>query len=285
MSRSGRLHRPGQADEGALARGVDDQVVSVGGLPLLGRHDTGPVVAAALSILVRQEVLRGMRAGLFPDRLVERHVDILADAAVYVSGAQGHHRAHGGEDAGAVVGDHVARPHGRTVGPAGLIGHAGEAQGDAVEAGLVAVGTGLSVAGDARHDQPRIAFAQRVGRQVHLLQRARPEVLDQHVGLRAEFAEQVLASGIGHVAGDASLRSILLDIADRSVDRLARPRPLQLDHVGAELGQHGRAVGRGEDLSGVDHGDAVERRSEVVCCHGEEDTRAIRRGRVGDRIA
>ena len=55
--------------------------------------------------------------------------------------------------------------------------------------------------------------------------------------------------------------------------RLAAAGAFELDHIGAELGEHGGAEGGGEDLSGVDHEHAVKRGAEVVVGHG---------ARVGD---
>jgi len=42
--------------------------------------------------------------------------------------------------------------------------------------------------------------------------------------------------------------------------RIARPRPLSLDHLGTEISEHGRRNGAGDDVPDVEHANAFEYR-------------------------
>ena len=63
------------------------------------------------------------------------------------------------------------------------------------EARLVAIGTGLTPARDPDHHQLRIAPEQHVRAEPHALERARPEILDQHLRGLDQRQQQLAAGG------------------------------------------------------------------------------------------
>jgi hypothetical protein len=62
--------------------------------------------------------------------------------------------------------------------------------------GLVRFGAGLAVARHPHQDDAAIAFAQHVIAEVPLLERSRPEVLDDHVGAVDQFEKQLATGGL-----------------------------------------------------------------------------------------
>jgi hypothetical protein len=142
------------------------------------------------------------------------------------------------------------------------VAHAPHGLADRAVAGLLGIGPGLAVAGDADHDQPRVDGRERIEAEPPLLHRAGPEILDQDVGLRDELLDQVLA---GRLAG-VDLDRLLVAGDDRPPQRLAvrllaAPFPhrvagarlLDLDHLGTEIGEQLAAERTGEQLAHLDH--------------------------------
>ena len=134
-------------------------------------------------------------------------------------------------------------------------------------------------------DQPRVAGEQVAGRQAEALERARPEVLDEHVGLGDEVADEGEVVGILEVGDDRALVAVgqlppqalaVALVAPRHVAQAVAAGPLDLDHVGAEVGEVAGAVRSGEHGRQVDDPDVGERAG-VTC--------TIRRSRRARRPA
>ena len=136
--------------------------------------------------------------------------------------------------------------------------------------GRVAYGPVLPEAGDAGDDELRVAREQHVGPEAEALERAGPEVLDEHVGLVAEAAHE--------------RRGRRRAFRSRAIVRLPRPPsfhqsvtssrgsrqpmlrsvsppsgPLDLDHVGAEVGEVAGARRAGDHSRRVDDPQVRER--------------------------
>ncbi len=202
-----------------------------------------------------------------PDGLVKGHVDVLA-AAGEVAGAEGGEGAERGEDAGPVVGDEVAGADRGKVRVAGDASHAGEGEGNPIEAGAVAVGAGLAVAAYADDNEPAVGLAQGIGGEAPALEGAGAVVLDENVGGIAEPAEERAPSFPAEVEGDGLLAAVVLLEGDAVAVDLASAGRLDLNNLGAELGEEGGAEGGGKDLAGVDDAEAGEGEGRCVG-HGD----------------
>ena len=102
---------------------------------------------------------------------------------------------------------------------------------------------------------------QSVGRQAEALERTRPEVLDEHVGLVEEREEDVAVGGDLEVEDDRALVAIdelppqalaVARVAPRQATKGVAVRVLDLDDVGAEVGEVARAVRTGEHGRQID---------------------------------
>ena len=136
----------------------------------------------------------------------------------------------------------------------------------------VAVGPVLAVAGDRAVDEPGVLLAQALVADAEPVHHAGAEALEQHVGLAHE-PQQHLAPGLGlEVDADRALVAVEREEERRAGARLgalvarrrpahvvAQPRVLDLEHVGAEVGQQPGAEAAGQQPREVEHADAVER--------------------------
>jgi hypothetical protein len=211
------------------------------------------------------------------DRLDQRQIDHLARAAADLDRAQRRERRGGAPQPGKRVGHGERRQHRRAVGKAVHRGKAGERLDQRAEARLVPPRPALAPAGHADHDQLRVAREQHVRTQAHLLERAGAIVLDQHLR-RAGEAEQQLAPGVlAQIEAEALLVARVDLPPQRHALRLPVPevvaaaRLLDLDHLGAEVGQHVRQDVARDQARQVQHPHAIERaprgRVELVRLH------------------
>src|SRR5581483_873831 len=148
------------------------------------------------------------------------------------------------------------------------IGHAGEVHDAAhalrhqVVAGTLRIGAGLAEAGNRTIDEARAGGAEALVVEPEFLQPADLEVLDQHVGLGGELSHQRAALITVEVDLDRALAAIgrvEIGRADRlAIDALDEGRTpaarvvagalaLDLDHVGAEVGEDLAGPGAGKD--------------------------------------
>ena len=166
---------------------------------------------------------------------------------------QGGEHAHGEQDAGRDVGDRRADLHGRAAGRfAGNAHQTAHALGDEVEPAAPPVGIREAETGDHAIDEAGVGLLEGVVADTEPVQGAGTEVLDQHVGMRGEPAQDLLAVCGLKVEGDAPLVPVHHHegsgfIGDLRWHRTARIISagylLDLDDVGAEVGQH-EAAGR-----------------------------------------
>ena len=176
--------------------------------------------------------------------------------------------AEGGEAARADVGDGHAHLGRRPAGKAGNRHQAAHPLGHEVEAAPVAIRAGAAEPGDAGIHQPGIDLRQRLVAQTQAVHDAGPEVLRHDVRRLRHAPEHRLALVRAQVQGDAALVAVQRQEAAGDVVGQARthaPRvvagagPLDLDDVGAHVGQQHGAHGAGHDLRQVQHFDAGQR--------------------------
>ena len=230
---------------------VDDQEVPVRGFELLGGHHPREEVGRSFAVQPGHPESRRVRAAHPPDRFVQRHIDVLAEARV-LTRLERRQRPEGREHAAPVVGHEIPGAHGRAVRVAGHVRDPRETQCHPVESSAVLVGAGLAVATDPHNDEPAVRLAQGVWRQSPLLECAGPVVFDHDVGNVAEPPEEPLALRVGQVQGDRLLPAVVLRERDVAPVRVADLRLLDFDHFGAELPEERGAERCGEDLARAD---------------------------------
>ena len=109
-----------------------------------------------------------------------------------------------------------------------------------------AYGPRLAVAGDARQDEAGIDLREPLVPEAPALERARPEVLGQHVGYTHQLEQQLLAARRAQIERDALLvprldrphqGSPLVARLAPLAQRIRLPRRLHLDHLRAHVAQ------------------------------------------------
>jgi len=108
---------------------------------------------------------------------------------------------------------------------------------------------------------------QLFGRQAPARQRAPGEVLGEHVDVREEAAHQRAPLGVPQVERDALLVAVEREEGDRHAvgggvpvaALVARARRLDLDHLGAQVGEDRGAERPGQEAGQVEDADAGER--------------------------
>src|SRR2546427_329689 len=80
----------------------------------------------------------------------------------------------------------------------------------------VAIGTELTESRDVDHDNPRIELLQRLVAEAHLVHHAGAEVLQDHVGLHQQFAQNRLALLAAQIQSDGFLAAIVLRPVDHA---------------------------------------------------------------------
>ncbi len=182
--------------------------------------------------------------------------------------AQRDHDCERARERGDLVGERDRREQGRPVGLAVDRGEPAHRLGHRREAGTRRIRAVLAEAGDAEQDQPRIPCEQHVGAEPESFDRARPEVLDQHVGIGGE-RDQRIATRVGlEVEHDRALvpteqlprvRVAAFGWEPPHPAHTVTRRRLDLDHVGTEVREMARRARTREHGRHVDHPQTVER--------------------------
>jgi hypothetical protein len=153
--------------------------------------------------------------------------------------------------------------------PAGGLGHRGVP-------GSRGVGTGLPVSRHPHQDEAAVAGAQRIVVQPPALQRAGAEILDDDVAALDQLQEQVPPARRPDVEGEAFLvarvhrpeEPVSVEFGlSPGAQRVGPARQLDLDHLGAHVGQQPRAVGAGDQGAQFEHSDAFECSGGVIGDH------------------
>ena len=198
------------------------------------------------------------------------HVLALAGAlAMEQREAHRHRRRHPGR--------HVADSHRddrrRPVGLADAVGYRSVGLPHVVVADLVGERAALPSRGDRAHDDLRIALAQFVVSETHLLDDSGRVVFHHHVDLRDHRVDEFARAGLVDVDREAELAVVVLEVIAAlagvlvlgrkrleaaGADAIAGRREFDLDDLGAHLGQHARAGRPGNELGEVQDSIAFE---------------------------
>ena len=265
----GILHELGPADLDqhalghALGRGRQAHPVAVLGLVDVARRGIGRAAAGALLHLAGELVVGGLRAQHREQGIEQRQVHHLALAAVHLDLAQRHHHRAVAVECRNGVGEIHRRQHRLAIAEAVHRGKAAIALDQGAEARLVAIAAVLAPARDAHDDQLGIDLVQLGRRQLHVLEHAGPEAFDQDLRRLRELAHDG-AAGVGAQVEGHALLVAAIDLP-RRLDALDAPRAqrvalgrLDLDHLGAEIGELQREHVARDQARQVDHADPVQ---------------------------
>ena len=120
-------------------------------------------------------------------------------------------------------------------------------------------------AADRAVHEPRIERRAAARARAELLGRARPEVLDVDVRVADQPLEQLAIAGLLEVADDAALVAVVglemrrIEAALVGAIRIAAGT-FDLDHVGAEIGEHHAGAGTGDERALLDDPHAAQHR-------------------------
>ena len=203
----------------------------------------------------------------------QRHIDmraLICDATTSQRRKDRDRRIHAGKDIG-VSDPRLLR---RSVGFAGQRHKAAHRLHDIIIAGTMRIRPGLAEAGDRTDDQPRKIGAQPRGIKPIFDQPADLVILDDDIGVGKQRAYRRLPLGARDVDRHAALAAVAAVIIGRTQifaigagderrTPLARivacPRPLDLDHLGTEIGEQLPAPRPREHPRQFDHADALQR--------------------------
>ena len=193
------------------------------------------------------------------------HVHHLALAALARLEDRGHDAEGEVERAAAIVADQVER-RGRLVLAADRVERARQRDVVDVVAGRFGERARAAEPGHPRIDQSRIARHAVVRAEAELLGHARPVGLDQNVRLLDQPQHRLDAVGILQIdrhRGPRSGRQVVLSAAWHAETRVGRA--VDLDHVGAQVGQQHRGERPGADARELNHLEAHQRAGAFGC--------------------
>ena len=163
------------------------------------------------------------------------------------------------------IGHRASRAQRRPAGYAGEGTDATHAERHAVVARLVTLRAVLSETRNRRINDRRVERAHRLVAETHLGGSAGQEVLDDHIGARRQDQREIAALGFFQVDRDAALvpvhrregRADAVLAADVA-HVVASTRPLDLDHIRAEIGEQHSAIGSRDDARQIENLDSFE---------------------------
>ena len=201
--------------------------------------------------------------GPHPHRAVGHvHVEPRALARALGVVERGEH-AGGGEGRG--EGDRHDRAGRRRLAVAQAGEQAGVAEVGDVVARRIGVRAEVTEAGDRAPDDLRMSCAHGVVAQPEAVELARPVGLDDEVGPADEPVEHRRGALLAEIEGHGPLPAVQGDVggvepaAVHAAEPVARGRRLDLDHVGAEVGEQERAEAAGDHAREVEHVHVAER--------------------------
>ncbi len=269
-------HQSGQPlPQRVVVGGDHDPLAVLRAVDVRGR-DLGQERARRLAHEADLVVLDDQRLGHGEAGVGDRRVDDLARRAARVARVERHQDPLERRLRGERVAERDARARRRLVGVAVDVAEAGDRLAARGEARAVAVAAALAVARDARVDAARIDGVHLLGAEVPALHRARAEVLDDHVGARAQLGRDLLAARLAQVERDGALvarehrppeRVVVVAQAPPLAHRVAARRRLDLDDVGAEVAEQRADERAGQELAELDRAQAGERPAGEVSRH------------------
>ena len=194
--------------------------------------------------------------------------------------AQRHHDRGRRGEGGDPVGEAERRQGRRPVRGTGHRGKTAHRLGESAETGPATIRTGLAEASDACDHEPGVAGVQLFRADAPVLERARPEVLDEDVGLGHEVQQDRLGLRLREIQRDRPL--VTADHLPPQVDPVLQvtmrpnriaPGVLDLHDIGAEISQQRRRERASEECGQIQHLDALERSGGLGGVHyrGAED--------------
>ena len=192
---------------------------------------------------------------------------------------------------GAGIADLGAGDERRPVAEAGGRGGAAGALGDVLVDLAVLVGTGAEAL-HRGHDHARIGLVDVLPGEPHAVERAGREILHQHVAMLDQPVEDFLALGMLGVDGDRALVAVehgeieavgALHVAQLAARDVADAGPLDLDAVGAHIGEKLGAGRPRLHMGEIEDAHAVERLAGVAPRLGRGRRQALPRRRLGRR--
>ena len=136
---------------------------------------------------------------------------------------------------------------------------------DQVEAATPGMGPIIAETGELGVDEARVDLAQIFKAESGARHHRRPVILDQHVDAGDELEKQPLSFGLLVIEGDALL--VTIDVAEIGValaavapgaHRIAFAGALELDHLGAHVGEDHRAERPRHVLGQIEHLQAMQ---------------------------
>ena len=198
------------------------------GVPLPGGDDTGGYPTVLAGVSAQRDYQRGsgpdsghvllhlhpgerrVGVGVIGDeRFLQRHVDVLALAAVHVPVVKSAQNRSSGELGPGKVGLIVALPHRRAVGLAGDLHEAAGSQGDQVRRAVVLPRARLAERRDGRHHQPRVSGAEFIVAEAQRLEAPNRVAFHHHVGPRGQLLEQRPSPFVFQVQGYGALVGVV----------------------------------------------------------------------------
>ncbi len=144
--------------------------------------------------------------------------------------------------------------------------HAGERLGHRIVSRPLGIGPGLAESADVAADQPRVHRLQAVVRITEAIEHAGTEVADEHVGAADQRVEGAPAERRAQIDREAALVAVVaaemraVEAAAEAAEGVAAVRVLDLDDVGAEVGEHHPGQRPGDHGRQLDDPDAGKRR-------------------------
>ena len=272
-----KVQRSAESGKNALRRGRDRRPLAVGRPVDVAGGGVLAAVARARAHGTQLIVFDGEELQRAQHRLGGRAVDLLAAPfRVAREIVQGRENAQRAEQAGHGIGDRIAEMQRSAVLLAADLGKTAHRLEYAREARPVAIGPVLAEAGDTQDGEPRIDLLQPCPGDAPAVERARPEILDQNVGIGDQPAEQVAAGGLAEIQRDASLVAIgdlppqrlAVLVRRQRAQRIARARHLHLDDLGAIVAQQTGSERPGDHGGDVDDFQPTKRAGSFVCHSG-----------------
>ena len=236
------------------------------------RRDAGQRAARGFTDRAERAVFRNEAFHDVEHRLVQRHVDHLAEAAVDLVVIEREQHADRAVQRRQRVADGDAAAHRHATRLAGEVAQAAHRLADDTEAGPVTIRAGLAIARDAQDDEAGVDRGERVGPETPAFERAGAKVLDQHIGLGDQPAREVLAFGLAQVERQRPLVARLHLPPDRRAvlqqppvaQRIPGTRRLDLDHLGTELAEQLAGERTGDELTHLDDAHALQGRGKLT---------------------
>ena len=247
-------------------------------------HGVRRVVPVRTQLHVRPQQRRLAEKSVHPHAV--RHQagrDVAALAGLLPPVEAGHDRAEQ-RRAGRMIAHARQGAHGSRARRAHHVHHAGAGvERRRVEAGALRFRPLLTICGQAGVDQPVVQVRHILVHQFEFAAHGHREVGDQHICLGDQPAQDFLAAVARQIQAQASLRAVVAHPGEVAVLGIRHARPgvqrpeavaaggLDLDHVGAEIGQDGGGDGGGDETGNIQHHQPVHQ----SVCHERDPLRNL----------